>query len=140
MDRDKTWMVCAPLSGEYSLKFLRLVITEYVDSIPSFRFWSGRKNKYHACKIETGFLFGDVARVIRFFARAIQQLRFWTQKIQANVDYCCYVRRRAECTSLGPGLKHPSLRSDSSLAAKSRTEALHAVFFSTKHPLSLIHI
>ena len=34
----------------------------------------------------------------------------WTQKIQANVDYS-YVPRRAECSSLGPGLKHPSLRS-----------------------------
>ena len=106
----------------------------YADPIPSFRFWSGRKNKTLSCKIETGFLCGDDARVIRFFARVIQQLGFWTQKIQANVDYCCYVRRRAECTSLGPGLKHPSLRSDSSLAAKRRAEALHVVFFSTKHP------
>ena len=67
-----------------------------------------------------------------FFARVIQQLGFWTQKNQANVDYCGYVRRRAECTSLGPGLKHPSLRSDSSLAAKSRADALHVVFFSNK--------
>ena len=49
------------------------------------------------------------------------------------LDYC-YVRRRAERTSLGPGLEHPSLRSDSSLAAKRRAEALHVVFFSTKHP------
>ena len=103
------------------------------DPILSFRFWSGRKNKPHWCKIETGFLCGDGARVIRFFARAIQQLGFWTQKIQANVDYC-YVQRRAECTSLGPGLEHPSLRSDSSLVAKRRAEALHVVFFSTKHP------
>ena len=62
----------------------------------------------------------------------IQQLGFWTQKIQANADYC-YVRRSTECTSLGPGLKHPSLRSDSSLAAKRRAEALHLVFF-FKHP------
>ena len=75
---------------------------------------------------------GDDARVILFFARVIQQLGFWTQKIQANVDYC-YVRRRAERTSLGPGLEHPSLRSDSSLAAKRRAEALDVVFFSTKH-------
>ena len=41
--------------------------------------------------------------------------------------------RRAESISLGPGLKHPSLRSDSSLAAKRRAEALHLVFF-FKHP------
>ena len=86
-----------------------------------------------SCKIETGFLCGDDARVIRFFARVIQQLGFWTRKIQANVD-CSYVRRRAERTSLGPGLKHPSLRSDSSLASKRRAEALHVVFVSTKHP------
>ena len=81
-----------------------------------------------SCKIETGFLYGDHARVILCFARVIQQLGFWAQKIQANVDYC-YVRRRAERASLGPGLEHPSLRSDSnSLAAKRRAEALHVVF------------
>ena len=59
------------------------------------------------------------------FARVIQQLG-------ANVVYW-YVRRRPECTSLGPGLKHPSIRSDCSLAAKRRAEALHVAFFSTKH-------
>ena len=62
----------------------------------------------------------------------IQQLGFWTQKIQANVDYYCYVRRRAECTSLGPGLEHPSLCPDSSLAAKRRAEVLHVVLFFNK--------
>ena len=66
--------------------------------------------------------------VIRLFARVIQQLGFWTQKIKANVDYC-YVRRRAECASLGRGSKHPSLRSGSCLVAKRRAEALHVVFF-----------
>ena len=76
---------------------------------------------------------GEDARVVLFFARVIQQLRFWTQIIQANVD-CSYVRRRAERTSLDPGLEHPSLRSDSILAVKRRTEELHVVFFSTKHP------
>ena len=69
----------------------------------------------------------------RFFARVIQQLRFWAQQIQANVDYC-YVRRRAERTSLGPGLEHPRLRSVSTLAAKRRAEAQHVVFFPSKHP------
>ena len=68
------------------------------------------------------------------FAHVIQQLGFWTQKIQAHVDYC-YVRRRAECTSLGPvGLEHPSLRSHSSLAAKRRAEALRVVFIFNKAP------
>ena len=74
---------------------------------------------------------GDHARVILFFARVIQQLGFWTHKIQANVDYC-YVRRRTERTSLGPGLEHLSLRSGSSLAAKGRAEALQVVFFFNK--------
>ena len=42
---------------------------------------------------------------------------------------------RAECTSLGPGLTaSKAALTDSSLAAKRRTEALHVVFFSTKHP------
>ena len=94
----------------------------YADPIPSFRFWSGRKNKYHSCKIETGFLC--------FFALVIQQLGFWTQKIQSNVDYY-YVWCRAECASLGPGLKLPSLLSDSTLAAKRFAEVIHVVFFST---------
>ena len=79
-------------------------------------------------QIKTGFLCGDGARVILFFARVIRQLGFGTKKNPANVDYC-YVRRRAECTSLGPGLEHLSLRSDPSLAAKRRADALHVVFF-----------
>ena len=58
----------------------------------------------------------------------IQQLGFGTQKLHANVDYC-YVWRRSECASLGPELEHLSLRSDSSLAAKRRADALHAAFF-----------
>ena len=82
-------------------------------------------------QIETGFLCRGGAGVIRLFARVVQQLGFWTQKIQANVDYC-YVRHRAERTSLGPGPEHPSLRPDSSLAAKRRFEALHVVFFFNK--------
>ena len=52
----------------------------YADPIPSFSFCSGRKNTSHPCKIETGFLCGDSARVIRFFAGVIQQLGLWTQK------------------------------------------------------------
>ena len=107
-------------------------VFDYEDPIPRFRFWSGRKNKYHySCKIETGFLCGDGARVILLFARVIQQLDFRTQKLQINVDYC-YVRRRAEYTSLGPKLEHLSLRSDSSLAAKRCADALHVVFFFNK--------
>ena len=51
--------------------------------------------------------------------------------MQANVDYS-YVRRRAEWTSLGLRLEHPSIRSDSSLAANRRADALHVVC-STKH-------
>ena len=47
------------------------------------------------------------------------------------LDYC-YVRRRAEYTSLGPGLESLSLRSDSSLAANRRADALHVVLFFNK--------
>ena len=82
--------------------------------------------EYHSRKSKQDSCAETVLGSSVFFARVIQQLDFWTQKIQANVDYC-YVRRRAECTSLGPGLKHPSLRSDSSLAARRRAEALHVV-------------
>ena len=74
---------------------------------------------------------GDGARVILLFARVIQQLDFRTQKLQINVDYC-YVRRRAKYTSLGPGLESLSLRSDSSLAANRRADALHVVLFFNK--------
>ena len=74
-----------------------------------------------------------------FFARVIQQLVFWTQKLQANVDYC-YVRRRAEYTSLGRGLEHLSLRSDSinSVTAKRRADGLHVVFFFNKASLHVV--
>ena len=50
-------------------------------------------------QIETGFLCeigcGDGGRVICLFARCrvIQPLGFWTQKIRADVDYCCVWRR-----------------------------------------------
>ena len=42
--------------------------------------------------------------------------------------------RRAVCTSLGHGLNYPSLRSESSQAAKRRAEAVYVVFFSIKRP------
>ena len=88
-------------------------------------------NLIRAISKQASFLLRRWCWVIRFFACMIQQLGLWTQKIQANVD-CCYVRRRAECTSLGPGLKHPSLRSDPSLAPRRRAEALHVVFCCNK--------
>ena len=99
-----------------------------------FLLWSRRKNKYHyACKIETGFLCGDGARVILCFARVIERLIVWTQKRQANVD-ACYVRCRAERTSLGPGLEHQILRLDARLAAKRRADARHVVLIFNKTP------
>ena len=88
--------------------------------------------------IETGFSYeigcGDGARVICLFARVIQQLVFWAQKIQANVDLLIFgaAKRPFECTSPGPGLEHPSLRSDSSMAATRRAEALHVVLQSIR--------
>ena len=84
---------------------------------------------YHAGSAPLDFYFGLVAKIniiIRakskqasyagmvlgsfffLFGRVIQRLGFWTQKLQANFDYC-YVRRRAEYTLLGPGLEHLSL-------------------------------
>ena len=117
----------------YRRGILRAEADSYANPIPSFRFWSFRKNKYHSWNIETGFLFGDGARVIRFFDGVIQQLGFWTQKIQANIDYC-HVRRRAECTSLGPGLEHPSLRSDSMSGREETCQSASRGIFSRKHP------
>ena len=64
---------------------------------------------------------------IFLLVRVIKQLGFWTRKVQANVD-CCYTRRRAECTLLGPGLKYPSLRSDSGREETCRG-ALRGIFF-----------
>ena len=68
------------------------------------------------------------------YVRVIQQVGFWTQKSQANVDYC-YVWRRAKCTSLGPVDASIQTCADQlSLAAKTRAEALHVLFFATKLP------
>ena len=91
-----------------------------------------RKNKYHySYKIYTGFLCGDGARAIHLFCSCDSAVRFWNQKLQANVHHC-YVRRRLECTSLGPEIEHLRLRLDSSLAAKGRADAFHVVFFCNK--------
>ena len=102
----------------------------YADPIPSFRFWSGRKNKGHPYEIETGFLCGDGARVIRFFARVIQQLGFWTQKNSSQ-------HSTTATSGAAPSALRSALDSSietyaqtlSSLAAKKRSEALHVVFF-----------
>ena len=68
-----------------------------------------------------------------FFVRVVQQLGFWTEKIQANVDYC-YVRRRAECNRSAL---------DSSIQTYAQTlvwprrdvpTCFTLCFFSTKHP------
>ena len=67
---------------------------------------------------------------------AIEQLGLRKFKTTSTTAASGAANRRAECNSLGPGLEHASLRSkdSSSLAAKRRAEALHVVFFSTKHP------
>ena len=44
------------------------------------------------------------------FCSCDSAVRFPDSENSTNVD-SCYVRRRAECTSLGPGLQHLSLRS-----------------------------
>ena len=68
------------------------------------------------------------ARVICMFARrVIQQLGCWTQKIQANVDYC-YVWRREETRRVHVArpwtqASKPAM-TDSILAAKRRGAVL----------------
>ena len=92
-------------------------------------------------QIETGLLreigCGDGARVICLFTRVIQQLGCWTQKIQANADYSCVWRReetrRVHFDRPWTQASKPAL-TDSSLVAKRHDEALHVVFFPTKHP------
>ena len=78
-------------------------------------------------EIETGFLCdigcGDGARAIKclFARRVIQQLGFWTQKLQANVYYCYVWRheetRRVHFARPWTQASKPAL-ADSSLAAK----------------------
>ena len=87
-------------------------------------------------QIETGLLCeigcGGGARVICLFARVVQPLAFWTQRIQANVDYR-YVWRREETRRVRfarpwTQASKPAL-TGSSLAAKRRAAALYVVFF-----------
>ena len=70
----------------------------YADPIPNLgqvaktNIVRANRNRF-SCEIGCG---GDGARVICSFARVIQQLGFGAQKIQANVDYCCYIWSREE--------------------------------------------
>ena len=89
-------------------------------------------------QIETGFLCGigcgDGARVLCFVCSSDSAVRFRNQKIQADVDYCC-VWRRAECTSLGPGLEHPSLYAQTLVWPRRDVPTRFTwYFFLTKHP------
>ena len=74
---------------------------------------------------------GDGARVILVFARVSSWVfglrKFKPTSATATSGAAPSALRSAE-------LKHSSLRSDSSLAAKRRAEALHVVYFSTMHP------
>ena len=71
--------------------------------------------------------------VIRLFARVIQQLGFWTQNIQAHVDYC-YVWWREETCRVHFArpwtLASKLMLTDPSLAAKRRVAELHVAFCS----------
>ena len=113
----------------YRRGILRAEADSYANPIPSFRFWSFRKNKYHSWNIETGFLCRDGARVTWFSARGIQQLDFWTRKIQANARLLpCPAPRRVHFARPWTQASKSTL-TDFSLAAKRRAEALHVVFF-----------
>ena len=68
-----------------------------------------------------------------FFCSCESAVRFLDSE-NSSKRRLLYVRRRAERTSLGPGLEYPSLRADSSLAEKRRAEPLHVVLFSANHP------
>ena len=93
--------------------------------------------------IEAGFLSeigpGDGVRFIFVCLVVIQQLGLWTKQIQAIVDYC-FVWGREETRQVHfaqpRNQASEPLLIDSSLAAKRRAEALHVVFFATKHPSS----
>ena len=91
---------------------------------------------YHAGSAPLDFNFGLVAKIhTRYYLLRII-LSVLNKSKQAScaemvLDYC-YVRRRAEYTSLGPGLESLSLRSDYSLAAKRRADAHRVVFFFNK--------
>ena len=98
---DKPWLqVSSLLHGTRRLIIMRIRFRpsdfSQVAKLKIFR----AKSKQASCAEMDG------ARVICLFARLIQQLGFWTQGIQANVCYYCDVRRRAECTSVGPGFPH----------------------------------
>ena len=68
------------------------------------------KNKAPSCKSKVASVAEMVVLGSFFcFLSCGQAVGFDTQKVETNVDYC-HIWSRAECTSLGPGLKHPSLR------------------------------
>ena len=76
---------------------------------------------------------GDSTRVISLYARVIQQSGFRTYLVEISSQRRLLLWRRAECIRPWTQAFKPAL-TDSSLAAKRRTEVLHEVFFSTKHP------
>ena len=105
----------------------------YANPIPSFRFWLGRKNNLSFVQNRNRLLVRRWCSSHLFFCWCDSEFSFWTQKIQANAEY--YVRRRAECTSLDPGLKHPSLRSLTLVWPRRDVPRRFTwCFFSTKYP------
>ena len=102
--------------------------------IPSFRFWSGRKNKISFMQIETGFLRGDDTRGHLFFGSCDSAVRYLDSENPSP-------RRLLLCLAPCPvhfarpwtQASKPAM-TNSSLAAKRRAEALHVVCFPTKHP------
>ena len=73
----------------------------------------GQDAKQISVQIRRGFWCeigrGDGARVIIIFARVSKQLVFSENTATSTIAMSGAAKRRAECTSLGPGLKHPSL-------------------------------
>ena len=93
------------------------------------RYISFKEKQISEVETEASWAKLDPEMVLRatLFARVIQQLDRWACRRRLRTAAVSGdVKRRAECASLGPGLKHPSLPSLTQ-AAKRRADAPHAV-------------
>ena len=114
----------------------------YASPIPSFMFWWGRKNKPFRLRKWTRSL---VVRyqTRRWFSGHLDFLLVWffstsvrfldKENSSERRILLCLTLPRAHFALPWTQASKPAL-TDSSLAAKRRAEALHLVFFSTKHP------
>ena len=110
-----------------------------MNPIPSFRFWSGRKNKCRLCKSKHGLLVPN--RMRRWYSGHLfvcscdSAVSFFDIENSSQVRLVLHVWRALSAlrSALDSKASKAAL-TDSSLAAKRRAEALHVLLFSTKHP------